>query len=247
MDKIAVISDVHGNIPALDAVLADIRGRGIDLIYNLGDLVGKGPQSDVAVDVCREVCQVIVRGNWDEFVATADENAYANTRWYQAQLGDERRAYLRGLPYAHSFWLSGRRVRLFHASQESVFTRIYPSHPHEAHVAMFSNTPATGDGPAPDIVAYGDIHSTYMLTLHREHKILLNAGSVGNPLDMPLASYAILSGELDSQTPGLFGIDFVRVPYDIEATLDIARQLESPDYDVYARELREAVYRGRKD
>jgi len=77
MDKIAVISDVHGNIPALEAVLADIRERGIDLIYNLGDLIGKGARSDLVVDRCREVCQVIVRGNWDDHLLRASA--------YQAQ------------------------------------------------------------------------------------------------------------------------------------------------------------------
>lgn len=51
MDRIAIISDVHGNMPALETVLADIRQRGIDLIYNLGDLVGKGARSDLAVDL----------------------------------------------------------------------------------------------------------------------------------------------------------------------------------------------------
>src|SRR5690606_3774065 len=67
MDKIAVISDIHGNMPALEVVLADIKARGIDLIFNLGDLGGKGARSDLSIDRCREVCQVILRGNWDDF------------------------------------------------------------------------------------------------------------------------------------------------------------------------------------
>lgn len=246
MDKIAVISDIHGNMQALEAVLADIRGRGIDLIYNLGDLVGKGANSDAVVDLCREVCQVVVQGNWDEFVSSSRQDVLPATHWYRDQLGPERLDYLRHLPYAHDFWLSGKRVRLFHASQESVYTRVYPSHPHETHVAMFDNTPATGDGPTPDIVGYGDIHSVYMLALYEEQKILFNAGSVGNPLDMPLASYVVLSGVLDSQTPGAFSVDFVRVPYDIEAALTEARHVNLPEYDAYAVELREAVYRGRQ-
>ena len=116
LDKIAIISDIHGNMAALEAVLADIRLRGIDLIYNLGDLVGKGPHSDQVVDLCREVCQVTVRGNWDEMLAKHYEEAWPATAWYQAQLGPERRAYLRDLPNAYDFWLSGKRVRLYHAS-----------------------------------------------------------------------------------------------------------------------------------
>ena len=243
VDKIAVISDVHGNMPALETVLADIRRRGIELIYNLGDLVGKGPESDVAVDRCREVCQVIVRGNWDQSIIEVQNNpAYS---WYCEQLGEARLAYLAGLPNVFDFWLSGQRVRLYHASQVGVYNRVYPWQPPEIHAAMFENTDFTGmAGPAPDIVGYGDIHTTYMHTLAGQSKLLFNAGSVGNPLDFPLATYVILNGKVDSQTAGPFSIDFIRLPYDIEATLERARQLGAPDLDVYSVELRTAVYRG---
>lgn len=243
MDKIAVISDVHGNIPALEAVLADIRQRGIDLIYNLGDIVGKGAYSDVAVDLCREVCQVIVQGNWDHAVATGgDKDA-----WYRHQLGEERLVYLCTLPNVHDFWISGKRVRLYHASQESVYTRVYPWQSYEVHQAMFKNTPFTGfDEPEPDIVGYGDIHCAYMLTLHREQKILFNAGSAGNPLDLPLATYTILTGKLNSRNSGLFSIDFVRMPYDIEQAIEQAERVNVPQVEAYAIELRTAVYRGRQ-
>ena len=242
MDKIAIISDVHGNMPALDTVLADIRRRGIDLIYNLGDLVGKGPESDVAVDVCRDVCQVTVRGNWDQALVEVQTNPVYG--WYRDQIGDERLAYLGGLPNVFDFWMSGKRVRLFHASQESVYTRILPWHPQEVHAAMFENTDFTGTaGPEPDIVGYGDIHTTYMHTLAGQSKLLFNAGSVGNPLDFPLATYVILNGKLDSQTATDFTIDFIRLPYDIEETLNRARQIDAPDYDVYSVELWTAVYR----
>lgn len=64
MDQIALISDIHGNLPALELVLADIRARGIEQIYCLGDLVGKGPNPSEVVDICQEVCTGIVQGNW---------------------------------------------------------------------------------------------------------------------------------------------------------------------------------------
>ena len=245
MDKIAIISDVHGNMPALEAVLADIRARGIDLIYNLGDLVGKGARSDLVLDRCREVCQVILRGNWDDHLVGTKEDAGAN--WYRQQLGAERLAYLATLPNACDFWLSGKRVRLFHASQESVYTRVYSSQPYETHLAMFKNTPFTGfDQSEPDIVGYADIHTPYLLPLYYDQKLLFNDGSVGNPLDLPLACYVIMSGTLDSRTVGAFSIDFVRLPYDIEREVEEARRVGVPDVDLYAVELRTGVYRGRQ-
>ena len=243
MDKIAVISDVHGNMYALEAVLDDIRGRGIDLIYNLGDLEGKGARSDLTIDRCREVCRGIVRGNWDEALLPPPEDA--DILWYQQQIGTERLAYLATLPNVIDFWLSGRRVRLFHASEESVYKRIYSSHPREAHLAMFSNTPFTGfEQPEPEIVGYGDIHTAYLLTFHGVHKLLFNAGSVGNPLDMPTASYVVLNGVLDSREKGGLSLDFVRVPYDIEAEIAEARRVGVPGAEAYAVELRTSVYRG---
>ena len=237
------MSDVHGNLHAREAVLDDIRGRGIDLIYNLGDLVGKGARSDLAVDRCREACQKIVRGNWDDAMLQPADSP--DGVWYRQQIGAERLAYLATLPNVIDFWLSGKRVRLFHASQESVHTRIYASHPAEAHLAMFTNTPFTGfDQPAPDIVGYGDIHTAYMRTFLGSHKMLFNVGSVGNPLDMPEASYAILNGALGSREAGMFTLDFVRVPYDIESEIADARRVGVPDVDAYAVELRTSVYRG---
>jgi protein phosphatase len=101
LDKVAVISDIHGNIPALEAVLADISTRDIELIYCLGDLAGKGQQSALAVDTCRELCDVVVRGNWDDFIGRETENP--TLRWHQAQLGADRLDYLRDLPNVWNF------------------------------------------------------------------------------------------------------------------------------------------------
>jgi protein phosphatase len=188
------------------------------------------------------VCQKIVRGNWDDAILEPPDE---RVEWYRQQVGAERLAYLATLPNVIDFWMSGKRVRLYHASEESVYKRIYASHPYEAHQAMFTNTPFTGfDEPAPDIVGYGDIHTAYMLTFHGVHRLLFNAGSVGNPLDMPLASYTILNGVLDSRTESVFSLDFVRVPFDIEQEIADARRVGVPDVDAYAIELRTSVYRG---
>lgn len=243
LDKIAVISDVHGNTHALETVLADIRHRGIETIYNLGDLVGKGPRSGETLERCREVCQVVVRGNWDD--AMLQPEVSEGIAWYRDRLSAAQLDYLAALPGVCDFWLSGKRVRLYHASAVGIYHRVHPWSPFEELQGMFANTEFTGyDQPEPEIVGYGDIHGAYMLSFL--HKTLFNVGSVGNPLDMPLATYAIMRGRLDSRTPAPFTVEFVRLPYDIEAAVEDARQVNMPQVEAYIVELRTAVYRGRQ-
>lgn len=241
-DRIAIISDVHGNLTALETVLADIRAQGITRIVNLGDLVGKGPRPSQVIDRCREVSEATVQGNWDALVASVPPEPYPATLWNRAEIGDERAAYLGTLPAVHDMVLSGMNVRLFHASQISVFHRVHDTAPRDDHRAMFENTEFTGEGPPPRIVGYGDIHRAYAVTF--EGRTLFNAGSVGNPLDMPLASYAILEGIADSTAPAPWSLRTVRLPYDIEGEIAVAAASGMPDLEPYANELRTGQYRG---
>ena len=244
MERIAILSDIHGNLTALETVLADIERRGIQTIFNLGDLAGKGPRGAAVIDRCRQMDMKTILGNWDVYL-NKNSNRLV-TQWHQAQLGKARLAYLTNLPHTIDFWLSGRRVRLFHASQVDPFVRVYEDDPLEKHLAVFTNTEFTGTAvPEPDVVGYGDIHCAYMMTLREHNKVLFNVGSAGNPLDEPTLSYAILEGELESETPTPFGIQIVRLPYDIEAEVAVAREMEMPEWEVYAKELRTAVYRAR--
>ena len=240
-DRIAVISDTHGNLPALEATLADIRRRSIERIYCLGDLAGKGPSGAEVVDICRSVCEATVQGNWDAGLADeTDDNPVV--AWHGAQLGAERIDYLRNLPATIDFTLSGHRVRLFHASQVSVYHRVRLADAEPVHMAMFDNTPFTGDGPPPGIVGYGDIHVGFVKSL--SGKCLFNAGSVGNPLDMTQACYAILEGEYEGSSPAPWAVNLVRVPYDIEEAIRQAEAVNMPKFEAYAMELRTARYRG---
>jgi protein phosphatase len=244
MDRIAIISDTHGNLPALEAVLADIRSRGIETIYCLGDLAGKGPSGPEVIDICRNVCVATVQGNWDALIGGVDHewSAHPMNAWHRQQIGDERADYLAALPGTVEFLLSGHRVRLFHASQTSVYHRVRQYDPPDTHRAMFENTDFTGNGPVPDIVGYGDIHIAYVKSLAR--KCLFNAGSVGNPLDIPEACYAVLEGEFESDAAAPWTVSIVRVPYDIEAAIRQAAASGMPELDAWTNELRTARYRG---
>jgi len=250
LDKIAIISDVHGNMSALEPVLADIKARGIETIFNLGDVAGKGPYPAEAVDSCRDICEATVLGNWESFLCNPDNHPKLHyiTDYYREKLGEERLHWLKNLPACFDFWMSGKFVRLYHASHISEWHRIFSFEPYETYLEMFQNTEFTGfDNPCPDIVGYGDIHVANINTLYRDHKILFNAGSVGNPLDIPMASYVILTGKRDSQVLAPFNIEIVRIPYDIEATVQAARDVQMvDDLERYIVETRTAVHRSRQ-
>jgi predicted phosphodiesterase len=240
VDRVALISDIHGNMTALDAVFDDIAERGIQRIICLGDLVGKGPKSDVAVDVCRERCEIVIRGNWDDFIGNPTERT--SMRWYQEQLGGERLGYLGSLPLSLDLVVSGRHVRLFHASQESVHVRVLMSSPRERHLEMFDSSELTGPGPMPDVVGYGDIHRAYSMSYG--HRTLFNVGSVGNPLDATTAAYAIMEGNIGGAEPAGFSIQLARVPYDTDVELASARRSDMPHYEAYEHELTRGEYAG---
>lgn len=243
MDQLAIISDIHGNMPALEVTLEDIRRRGITEIYCLGDLAGKGPESDDTVDACRDVCTGIVRGNWDELLGEPSEKEA--DIWQRNLLGPERLDYLKTLPGTLDLTISGHHVRLYHASQESPHHRVYYWDSFEKLKAMFENTSFTGNpGTTPQLVLYGDIHEAFMLPV--VGKRLVNAGSVGNPTDgIAMASYIIVKGRLDSTQYTPIDIEFVRLPYDLEHAVEIARGVQMPKLAEYAFELRHGRYRRR--
>ena len=185
MDRIALISDVHGNIPALDVVLRDIRDRGIERVFCLGDLVGKGPESAAAVDICREVCEKLVIGNWDAMLANEGDplppgppDILEILSWHRRQLGAGRLSFLSHLPGTIEFVMSGKSVRLFHASQLGIRYRVYYYKDSvEKHLAMFENADFTGCSTKPDVVGYADIH--YAFCAIYGDRMLFNIGSVG--------------------------------------------------------------------
>ncbi|MCD7036148.1 metallophosphatase family protein [Metabacillus sp. GX 13764] len=244
MDKIAVISDIHGNIPALEAVLEQISRQNISRIFCLGDLAGKGPESKKAIAMIQEACELTVKGNWDDFIIK--ETEFETLKWHQAQLDEGDCSYLAGLPFSKDLVMSGRRIRLFHASPYSLYTRVQPWDSLEKRLGMFENTELTGmDEPQPDVVGYGDVHQAFVQHFHG--KTLFNTGSVGNPLDLPQASYAVIEGEIGMKEKAPFSIQLARVPYDIERAINIAREMKMPELAPYVQEITTSRYRGLKE
>jgi protein phosphatase len=245
-ERVAVVSDVHGNVTAFEAVLADIDRRGIETVVNLGDTVGKGPRGSACIARARKRCAISVQGNWDEWLGgeplrLADDDGDAvqtAVRWWQDELTPQDRAWLRGLPFSASMEVGDHLIRFLHASVLGVWNRVWQEHTDQEAAGFFGSSELIDPGQAPDVVCYGDLHGAYLEQTPRG--LLVNVGSVGNPLDEPRASYVVLE-------PGRSGIEvhFERVAYDIEAEAAVAVRLAMPQREPWIRELREAHYRGR--
>ncbi|HZK83146.1 MAG TPA: metallophosphoesterase family protein [Desulfosporosinus sp.] len=240
MEKIAVISDIHGNIPALKAVLEDIKNRNIERIFCLGDLAGKGPSSTEAVDKIKEYCEVVIKGNWDYYLTEIEGDEVF--MWHQKKLGVERLLYMKELPIYKEFYISGKLLRLCHASPNDLFHRVYLFTEQSKRLKLFEATPTLN--VEADVVGYGDIHGAHIDNF--EGKTIFNVGSVGNPLDIPQASYGIIEGKLDDKNKWPFTISLVRVPYDIQLAIDHANSTDMPEKQEYINELKTGIYRGQK-
>ena len=263
MDKIAVISDVHGNITALKAVIHDIESRKIDKIFCLGDSVFKGCNSDKVIDLLREKCDVMIKGNCDE--AIARPGIPQGKFWTRDLIGDERAEFIYNLPISYEFYMSGYLIRLFHASPfglDYVFNPMFSNKntvyaATEIHDAMelFANTKLIGKtdkDPVPDIIGYGHIHTPNIVRIR--NKTIFNPGSVGMPIEMlnddpndktnkfsTMASYIILEGMYDSKILSSISFNLVRLPYDIEEEIKLIENSTLPTKKKVISELRSAT------
>ncbi|QAA32539.1 metallophosphoesterase family protein [Clostridium manihotivorum] len=231
MDRIAIISDIHSNMPALEAVLADIKERGIKRIICLGDLVGKGANPKEVVDIIRNTCETVVKGNWDYLVAEVADGE--TMKWNNIRLDEEQIDFLKNLPLYIEFYISGKLVRMCHAAPNDVFLRIRSNCTVEEKSVLF-NPPKNGAKEC-DVLIYGDIHVAYIQNFNQ--KTLINVGSVGVPLQVSQASYAILEGKLDERTEAPISFTLVRVPYDVEKAVRDAKEAKVPNFEKYSHEL----------
>ena len=230
----AFLSDVHGNLPALEAVLSDLARRGVDEMYFLGDVLGKGPAVGEVIELLRTHCRGAVYGNWDKLVLTAQDGARFGVPYYRQRLSPEHRAYLSSLPETLELTFCGRSVLAYHGrfSIDRVVTPRFNSERENIEMAM------NHFGPH-DITLMGDAHHPFLLT--HQGRYLLNTGAVGNPCDrIALASYVLLHG--DEET-GVLSFEHVRVPYDLARAVSLAlRTPDLPMLDTYITEIVTARY-----
>lgn len=227
--EIAVIADLHGNLPATLALEDDLKRRGIETVYCLGDIVGKGPSSAETFDWAFRHCQIIVQGNWDYGIG---EKLFPNDKFYYDQLGIERMEKLQELPREFSFILSGRKIRLIHG-RPVMQTLLTPSASSECLIPFFE--------PDYQVVGYADVHRQGMRMVDTRG-ILFNTGAVGNPLGVTMVQYSILRGDDHDHTAPL-DISFVTLPYDKDAAIrDTEAAVLLPNGKLFSSELKRGIY-----
>lgn len=242
MDRIAIISDIHSNIVALKAVLKDIKSRQVTSIICLGDIIGRGPKPVECWNEVIKSCSVVLKGNVDE-LCILEDNLTELKYWTWAKLNNEIIDSIRKLPMVYEFYMSGSYIRFFHATPQSLHTKVNVWDNEEKKLKLFESK----GNKEPDIVGYGDIHTSYMQ--HIYHKTIFNTGSVGLPIEYYLsldignsdettqASYAILEGEFNSKVRSSLSIQIIRVPYDKEETIRQAIELGIPQLEKYRRAI----------
>lgn len=236
--KLAVFSDIHGNIHALRSVLEDINKHDVDMLICAGDLVGYGAFPNEVIQMIRGLKIPVVMGNYDQGVGFGLSQCGCNYQdeksaelgmqsllWTQSTVTPENKLYLQGLLEKVTFKTLDKKVTVAHGSPRRVNEYLFADRPEESLARIMEQE-------GTDLLICGHTHLPY----HRRigERDLINAGSVGKPKDgNPRAGYVLLEIGQDA-----LGVEFIRVEYDKE---EAARAVEESGLPVeFAQILREA-------
>jgi predicted phosphodiesterase len=247
--RIALIADIHGNRVALDAVLDDLTGERVDQVICLGDVVAFGPQPAEVVARLRDLGCPVVLGDTDATLLRPEAPATDETlrrlqdmdRWALAQLTLAERDFIGAFPATLSVAFSADTPLLcYHGSPRSLTDRISATTDPDELEQMLAGTAAS-------LYAGGHTH-LQMLRRHRD-VLVLNPGSVGLAYDRvpsptrptvavrnpPWAEYALLT-----RAGSRLSLDLRRVPFDVRAVWQAARDHDMPHADWWCAEWDEA-------
>lgn len=241
MDRIAVFSDIHANLPALQAVLADMDRRKIPAEERacLGDLVGYGSFPNEVVEIIRTQRIPTIMGNYDQGVGNSSDDcgcAYKTAveealgkrsiAWSNTHTTVENKAFLRSLRDQIPLRLGELRAVLVHGSPRRINEYLYEDRPDASLERIL-------DGVNADVLVVGHTHKPYHRVLPSGRHVI-NDGSVGKPKDGdPRAAYVIL--DVNERE---LSVEIVRVPYDVEQAAAAIEASELPA--AYAGMLRTA-------
>jgi predicted phosphodiesterase len=234
--RYALISDIHANLPALEAVLNDIDTRGdVDGVYHLGDLVGYAPWPDETVSLIRDRGIVGVAGNYDSTVATnykhcgckyedprQEELSHISYEWTREHSSAATKHYLGSLPFRIDLrplggHVAGPTLILVHGTP-TLNTVYWTEDRPDSFCIRMAELAGAGEG---DVIAFGHTHLPYHRVVNGIH--FVNTGSVGRPKDGDWrAGYVVLDIGTD------MNVEFVRVEYDVQKAADAIRASDLP-------------------
>jgi putative phosphoesterase len=237
MQGITIFGDIHANLPALEAVLADIEARDLSPLYCLGDLVGYGTFPNEVIETIRKRNIPTLMGNYDQGVGNSSDDcgcAYTSKEaealgkrsiaWSNQNTIPDNKLYLRQLTDQIPLELDGLRVRLVHGSPRKINEYLYADRPDATMERLLDLAEA-------DVLVCGHTHIPYHRILPSGRHVV-NAGSVGKPKDgNSQACYVILEANNRDLT-----VTFKRVPYDVERAAEAIEASEMPNE--YAEMLR---------
>ena len=234
--RYALFSDVHANLPALPAVLGHIAGQsGLTGVYHLGDLVGYAPWPNECVEALRRAGITGVAGNYDSTVAwdykhcgckyedpRQEALSHESYAWTREHCTAETKRILGALPFRLDLrpgHLPGPRVVLVHGTP-TLNTLYWTEDRDDAFCLKMAEHAGARRG---DVVCFGHTHKPWHRAVEGIH--FVNTGSVGRPKDGDWrAGYVLL--DLSGDTPG---VEFVRVEYDLQRTMEAIRASDLPD------------------
>lgn len=220
--RVALIGDVHANLPALEAVLEDAERRGAEAIWNVGDWVGYNAFPDEVVRRLTAEGAVSIAGNYDRKVLAFPEKSenwrrtkrpekFLAFRWAWENLLPDSRAILAALPHERRLEIGGMKVLLVHGSPASIDEHLYLDTPEERMLELVDLAEA-------DVVVCGHSHRAF--TRRVGGTTFINTGSVGRQDDGdPRAVYA--TAELAA---GGIEVSHHRVDYDIDRAVEAIRR-----------------------
>ncbi len=236
--RIAIISDIHGNQVALEAVLEDFHHQPpVDQLVIAGDLCLNGPCPREVLEIVQELNCVVLQGNVDYEVVTQAPDKGAKKRntaaWTREQIGQEGIDYLASLLFSHRFKNShGTDLLVVHANPLNLEDAIFPNAPDSTLEHLLGGLEDKGIGA----VAFGHLHIAY--TRKWRNLFLVDVGSCGLPRDEDLrASYAILSWQVRSWVA-----EIRRVAYDVQAVVKQIKTSGIPNAEKRVKTLVEARY-----
>ncbi len=236
--RYALLSDVHANLPALEAVLANLAAaEPVDATYHLGDLVGYAPWPDEVVAAIRGAGIAGIAGNYDSTVATdyqhcgcryedpiQEELAHVSYQWTRTRVSPATRAFLGGLPFRLDLLplgghVAGPRLALVHGTPTLNTLYWTDDRPDDFARKMIA---IAGLKPG-DAVAFGHTHKPW--TRDVDGVQLVNTGSVGRPKDGdPRAGYVVVTIGAGPVT-----VEFRRIDYDVERAVRAISEAGLPE------------------